>query len=73
LIKDIRKRQSDFFGHIWKEQIELTVITGRISGKRDRGRQREKILERSITKMINKGRDRNGWRYMTANICRLGT
>jgi hypothetical protein len=27
--------------------------------------------ERSITEMINKARDRNGWRYMTANICRL--
>jgi hypothetical protein len=82
LIKDIRKRQSDFFGHIVrKEQIEHIVITGKISGRRDRGRQREKNLdglanwlgERSITEMINKARDRNGWRCMTANVCRLGT
>ena len=82
LIKDIRKRQSDFFGHIIrKEQIEHIVITGKISGRRDRGRQREKIFDglanwlgkRSITEMVNKARDRNGWRYMTANVCRLGT
>jgi hypothetical protein len=82
LIRDIRKRLSNFFGHIIrKEQIEHTVITGKISERRDRGRQREKILdglarclgERSITEMINKARDRNGWRYMTVNVCRLGT
>jgi hypothetical protein len=29
--------------------------------------------ERSITEIIKKTRDRNGWRYMTANICRLAT
>jgi hypothetical protein len=35
LIKDIRKRQSLFLGHIiWKEQILHTVITGKIYGKR---------------------------------------
>jgi hypothetical protein len=82
LIKDIRKRQSDFFGHIIrKEKIEQLVITGKISGRRDRGRQREKIFdglsnwlgERSITEMINKAGDRNGWRCMTANVCILGT
>ena len=82
LILDIRKRQSDFFRHIIrKEQIEHIVIMGKISRRRDRGRQQEKILdgltkwlgERSITEMINKARDRNGWRYMTANVCRQGT
>jgi hypothetical protein len=75
-------RISDFFGHIIrKEQIEHIVTTGNISDRRDRGRQREKILdglakclgERSITEMINKAKDRNGWRYMTANVCKLGT
>jgi hypothetical protein len=36
LIKDIRKRQLNFFGHILrKEQIEHIVITGKISGRRD--------------------------------------
>jgi ribosomal 50S subunit-associated protein YjgA (DUF615 family) len=82
LITDIRKRQLHFFGHIIrKEQIEHTVITGKLSGKRDRGRQRENILdglavwlgENSITEMINKAKDRNKWRYMTANVYRQGT
>jgi hypothetical protein len=64
-----------------QDQIEHTVVTGTISGRRDRGRQREKILDglanwlgvKSITEMINKTRDRNGWRYMTTNVCRQGT
>jgi hypothetical protein len=35
--KDIRKRQSDFFGHIIrKEKNEQKVITGNISWRRDR-------------------------------------
>jgi hypothetical protein len=45
------------------------VTTGKISGKRDRGNQREKILdglavwlgEKAIADMINKAKDRNGW------------
>jgi hypothetical protein len=82
LIKDIRKKQSDFFGHIIrKEKIEQIVITSKISWRRYRGRQQETIFdgltnwlgERSITGMINKARDRNGWRYMTTNVCRLCT
>jgi hypothetical protein len=62
LIKDIRKRQSDFFGHIIrKELIEHTMITGKISGKRDRGRQREKILDGQANWLggeINHGNDK---------------
>jgi hypothetical protein len=82
LIKDIRKRQSHFFGHIIrKEQIEHTVITGNICRKRERGTQEEKILdglanwlgEKSITEMTNKAKDMSGWRYMTANVYRQGT
>jgi hypothetical protein len=52
------------------------VITGKISEKRDRGRQQKKILdgltnwleEKSITEKIDKAKDRNGWRYMTTNV-----
>jgi hypothetical protein len=40
LIKDLRKRKSHFCGHIIrKEQIEHTVITGKIYGKRDNERR----------------------------------
>jgi hypothetical protein len=82
LFKDIRKRQLHFFGQIiWKKQIEHTVKTGKISGKRGIGRLREKILEglavwlgeKSIMDMINKAKDWNRWRYMTANVYRQGT
>ena len=37
----IRQRQLEFFGHLMrKEEIENLVVTGKINGKRDRGRQR---------------------------------
>jgi hypothetical protein len=48
MVKDIRKRQSYILGQafiILKDQIEHIVITGKISGKRDSGRQREKVLD----------------------------
>ena len=45
LMKDIVKRQIDFFGHvIKKEELENLVITGFIEGKRASGRQRETYL-----------------------------
>jgi hypothetical protein len=52
-----------------------------ISGKRNQGRQREKILdglanwleEKSIIEIINKARDRYGLIYMAVNVCRQGT
>ena len=50
LITNIRKRQSMFFGHIMRRgKLEHIVTTGKISGKRDRGRQREKILDSLTT------------------------
>ena len=45
LMKDIVKRQMEFFGHvIRKEELENLVVTGFIEGKRARGRQRETYL-----------------------------
>ena len=42
LMKDIVKRQMEFFGHvIRKEELENIVVTGFIKGERARGRQRE--------------------------------
>ena len=41
LIKMIRKRQAEFIGHIMrKEGLEEIIITGKIEGKRGRGRPR---------------------------------
>jgi hypothetical protein len=46
LIKNIRKNQSTFLGHIIKRAgFDNTKITGKISGKRVRGRPRENILD----------------------------
>ena len=45
LMKDIVKRQMEFFGHvIRKEELENLVVTVFIEGKRARGRQRETYL-----------------------------
>ena len=41
MVSTIRKRQLKFFGHVWRDGgLENLVISGRIDGKRDRGRQR---------------------------------
>ena len=48
LKKFIRKRQPLLLGHIMrKEGLESLAITGKIEGKRSRGRQRRNYLERS--------------------------
>ena len=82
LITDLRKRQSKFIGHVLrKRKIEHLVTTGKILGKRDRGRQREKILDslaewhgkKSTTDLITSTKDRGLWRSMTANACGHGT
>ena len=45
LIKTIRKRQLTFLGHICRHKgLEHLSITGKIEGKRSRGRQRKKLL-----------------------------
>ena len=41
LVETIRKRQLQFSGHVFrKEEPEDVAITGKIEGKRARGRQR---------------------------------
>ena len=45
LIKTIRKRQLQFLGHLNRAKgLEHLVLTGKIEGKRSRGRQRTKYL-----------------------------
>ena len=78
LMKTIRKRQMRFLGHtIRRGGIENVAITGMIEGKRGRGRPREKYLDglaRAIggnitpTRILQKTRDRQRWRIMTANV-----
>ena len=45
VMKQIVKRQCSFFGHIVRKGgIEYQVVTGKVQGKRDRGRQRQTFL-----------------------------
>jgi len=76
LLKNIRKRQLEFLGHVMrKEELEHLSMTGKIDGKRSRGRQRltytasisrwTSITEREILKTT---KDRKRWKSMIANV-----
>jgi hypothetical protein len=78
VFRDVIKRQSKFICHILgKGGIEHAVTTVKIVGKKNRGRQREKIWDgltnwmrmRSNADLMTKTRDRNMWRFMIANDC----
>jgi hypothetical protein len=71
-----------FIAHFLRSgKLENIATPGKINGKRDRGRQQEKMLD-SLTKWHSKqsttglmalSTGRESWRNMTANVCRLGT
>ncbi|KAG1673113.1 hypothetical protein GQR58_015670 [Nymphon striatum] len=45
LIKNVRRRQLEFLGHICRQKdLEYQSITGKIEGKRSRGRQRTTFI-----------------------------
>ncbi|GFO14085.1 endonuclease-reverse transcriptase [Plakobranchus ocellatus] len=83
LIKTIRQRQLQFLGHICRHKgLEHLAITGKIEGKRSRGRQR--ILFAGLKSWaLGKGSNNNFLRLienkfcaenMIANVCsRQGT
>ena len=84
LIKTIRQRQLQFFGHICRHKgLEHLAITGKIEGKCSRGRQRITFIESlnswaiqngSNNDLIRLAEDRYEWRNMIANACfRHGT
>ena len=82
LINKIRKRQASSVGHfLRREGLENIVTTGKIPGRRDRGRQRMKHLDglckwlsrSSTTEMIEDTRNREKRRSMIAYAARLGT
>ena len=75
LIKNMRKRQSTFFGHVMRRGgIENILTTGKLEGTRTRGRPRETILDsltrwhgrKSTAELIACTRDRGMWRDMVA-------
>ena len=85
LLKTIRKRQMEFLGHVCRRRgLEFLSLTGKVEGKRDRGKQRITFLYslcNSATGGQSKGLnflklsdDRDVWRGMVANVCsRSGT
>ena len=85
LLKTIRKRQMEFLGHVCRRRgLEFLSLTGKVEGKRDRGKQRISFLDslcNSTTGGQSKGLnffklsdDRDVWRGMVANVCsRSGT
>ena len=85
LLKTIRKRQMEFLGYVCRRRgLEFLSLTGKVEGKRDRGKQRITFLDclcNSATGRQSKGLnflklsdDRDVWRGMAANVCsRSGT
>lgn len=82
LFNKIKQRQCRFIGHLIRDEgMENLVTTGKIPGKRDRGRQREKILDgvcrwlrvRDNKDIFRDVRDRTRWRNMIDNAFRQGT
>ena len=85
LITKIIKRQMEFLGHIIRHPgLEVLALTGKMNGKRTRGRQRITYLkgirtwtdeaEKGGAALIELARDRSAWRNMTSDVCfRYGT
>ena len=76
LMNTIRRRQLSFMGHtIREEKIEYTCLTGKIEGRRPRGRPRRKYIDGLLqtigttqANLIRTARKRNDWRSMVANV-----
>ena len=86
LIGEIRTRQMRFLGHvIRKDGLENLALTGKIEGKRGRGKTRMLwmtslnawIVERGIrhheVELIKKARNRELWHAMIAHVSGYGT
>ncbi|GFO16311.1 hypothetical protein PoB_004281600 [Plakobranchus ocellatus] len=82
LVRTIRKRQATFLGHVMRRgKLEHLVTTGKFEGKRSRGRQGEKIMDRlatwlgpgKVSDILAAVKDRDLWRDMIANAYKQGT
>jgi hypothetical protein len=60
IIVELRKKQSRFIRQILRKgKLENIVTTGKIRGRKDRGRQWENMLD-SLTKWHDRSRQQNG-------------
>ena len=65
-----------YFGHIIRaDKIQKTLLTGKVEGKRGRGRPRrtwasdiEQWTQRSMSKCVREAHNRDQWRYLSANL-----
>ena len=80
LMKTIRKRQMKFMGHVYRKGgMEQLSMTGKIEGKRSRGRQRETYVDSlnnwatqkqmSNNQFMNASNDRDRWKAMAVDAC----
>ena len=78
IMKFIRQRQLRFLGHVMRsQQLENVCMTGRIEGRRGRGRPRVKLVD-SLAKVVGGGvtpaqllrmtETRSDWRSMVADV-----
>lgn len=80
LVQIIRKRQLQFLGHVVRrKQLEHLVLTGMVSGKRARGRQRltfltamKNVTGKRPTELLHLCDDRERWRQLTASTIANG-
>ena len=78
LMKSIKKQQLQFLGHcIRKDGMKKIILTGKIAGKRAKGRQRITFIQRiaewsgmSGIELIQRTGNRNEWHKLVANIIR---
>ena len=73
---EIKQRKIRYFGHIIRaNKIQKTLLTGKVEGKRGRGRPRRTWVkditqwtQRSMTQCVREANNREQWRYLSANL-----
>ena len=78
LLLTIRRRQLSFLGHvIRKEGLEELALTGKVQGRKGRGRPRGTYMKsmaaytnKSVVQLLRAAKDRDLWKNMTANVLR---
>ena len=80
LLKTIRKRQIQFFGHIIRaDGLEMQILSGEICSTKSRGRKRTKYTD-SLNKFVTRKESPNNelikitdaredWEAMIADVC----
>ena len=80
MIINIRRRQMTFLGHIMRrEDIEALILSGKMEGKKARGRPRVNYMENihhnagmdvSNGALLQQTKNRQKWKSMVANVLR---